>query len=63
MSSITWYGHAAFRLEHTDVSILIDPFFTDPAMEEAAVKDGVDLVLVTHDHGDHVGSAVKICKS
>ena len=47
MSSITWYGHAAFRLEHPDVSILIDPFFTAPAMEEAAVKDGVDLMGYT----------------
>ena len=47
MSSITWYGHAAFRLEHPDVSILIDPFFTAPAMEETAVKDGAKIVKLT----------------
>lgn len=61
MSTITWLGHSAFRLEAENVSILVDPFFTDPAMQELAVKSGVDLVLVTHDHGDHVGSTVEIC--
>lgn len=62
MSTITWYGHSAFKMETAAVSILVDPFFTDPAMKELAVRSGVDLVLVTHDHGDHVGSCVEICK-
>ncbi|MDO5536823.1 MAG: metal-dependent hydrolase [Desulfovibrionaceae bacterium] len=63
MSTITWLGHSAFKLETAAVSILVDPFFTDPAMRALAEKGGVDLVLVTHDHGDHVGSAVEICKA
>ncbi len=62
MSTITWFGHSAFKLETAAVSILVDPFFTSPAMQEMAVRTGVDMVLVTHDHGDHVGSAVEICK-
>ncbi len=64
MSTISWLGHSAFKLEDekTSVRVLVDPFFTNPAMQEFAVKDGVDLVLITHDHGDHVGSAVEICQ-
>ncbi len=64
MSTVTWLGHAAFKLESEQgpVRVLVDPFFTDPAMQELAAGDGVDLVLVTHDHGDHVGSCVEICR-
>ncbi len=64
MSIVTWLGHAAFKLESEQghVRVLVDPFFTDPAMQELAVRNGVDLVLVTHDHGDHVGSCVEICR-
>ncbi|MDO4970345.1 MAG: metal-dependent hydrolase [Comamonadaceae bacterium] len=62
MSSITWFGHSAFRLRCGDASVLIDPFFTAPEQAKAAQEGGVDLVLVTHDHGDHVGDAVAICR-
>ena len=62
MSSITWYGHAAFALECAGMRILIDPFFTNPDMAAAAEQGGVDLILVTHDHGDHTGDVAGIAK-
>ena len=63
MSDITWYGHSAFKLSSPGLDILIDPFFT-PASGLGDTGPGpVDVVLVTHDHGDHVGDAVSICRN
>ena len=62
MSTITWLGHAAFKLESPEVSIVIDPFFTDDRLAAQAEEGRVDLVLVTHDHADHTGSAADICQ-
>lgn len=47
---ITKHGHACVRLEHDGRVLVIDPgVFTD-----AAVLQGADAVLVTHEHADHV---------
>ena len=62
MSNITWYGHAAFGLECSGVRILIDPFVADPQMAAVAEKGGVDLILITHDHGDHTGDVAGIAQ-
>jgi L-ascorbate metabolism protein UlaG (beta-lactamase superfamily) len=46
---ITKFGHACVRLEHDGTTIVLDPgVFTD---REAV--DGVDAVLITHEHPDH----------
>ena len=63
--SVTWYGHSNFKVSCGGVTVFIDPFFTHnpscPVTWNEAGKP--DLVLVTHDHGDHTGDAVAICKS
>lgn len=62
---ITWFGHAAFRLDFADKVVLIDPFFTgNPAFDGDRAKAiaGATHVLITHGHGDHVGDAVEIAK-
>ncbi|MDR2825879.1 MAG: metal-dependent hydrolase [Deltaproteobacteria bacterium] len=62
--NITWHGHANFQLESQGLRILIDPFFTGNPKADIAWEalTGVDLVLVTHSHGDHLGDAIAICK-
>ncbi len=60
---IIWLGHAAVKIKASK-TIYIDPFLTgNPA---AAIKPEdiheADLVIVTHDHGDHLGDAFPICK-
>jgi L-ascorbate metabolism protein UlaG (beta-lactamase superfamily) len=46
---ITKFGHACVRVEHDGATVVIDPgMFTD-----AEAVDGVDAVLVTHQHLDH----------
>ncbi|GAB6038771.1 metal-dependent hydrolase [Fundidesulfovibrio butyratiphilus] len=62
---LTWNGHSNFTLRADGLTLLIDPFFDgNPSAGLSAAKVGkVDYVLVTHDHGDHVGQAVEICKT
>ena len=46
---ITKFGHACVRIEHAGTTVVLDPgVFTDPAAVE-----GVDAVLITHEHPDH----------
>ena len=60
MTTITWLGHAAFKISYENINILIDPFF--PAGINEKIIENIDLILVTHDHADHVGDSIKICK-
>ena len=64
MAKITWFGHASFKIEIGGRIILIDPWFDgNPASPiKASEIDRADIVYVTHDHGDHLGDALNICK-
>ena len=60
---ITWYGHAAIRLEINGHKLIVDPYFTgNPAVTTSADKVSADYILVTHGHFDHVGDAVEMAK-
>ncbi|WP_162907987.1 MBL fold metallo-hydrolase [Allorhizocola rhizosphaerae] len=48
---VTKYSHACVRIEHDGAVLVIDPGVWSEA-EEAL--DGVDAVLLTHEHADHV---------
>jgi L-ascorbate metabolism protein UlaG (beta-lactamase superfamily) len=53
---VKWYGHAAFKLTTAKgVRIILDPY--EPgfggALTYGAITDEADLVLTSHDHGDH----------
>lgn len=60
---ITWLGHSAVKIVGSK-TVFIDPFLTgNPAA--ACAPDAIeeaDVVVVTHDHGDHLGDAFPICK-
>lgn len=64
MGKITWLGHAAFEIQLANKTILIDPWLN--GNPKAAVKASdikrADLVCVTHDHEDHFGDVIDICK-
>ena len=60
--SIRWLGHAFFEYTTADgKTVLFDPWTADdgnPACPvETAAVDRADLILVSHDHFDHIGSA------
>lgn len=62
MAKITWFGHAAFKVETSQASVLIDPFFAPGIGLKPEDAGKPDLILISHDHGDHVGSAVEIAR-
>ncbi len=61
--SVQWFGHSNFMIGANDFHVLIDPFFNGNPACKASWRDIAppNLVLVTHDHGDHVGDAIEIC--
>ncbi len=62
---IRFLGHSAFSLKlDSGRGILIDPFLTGNPMAETGPDDysDHDLVLLTHDHDDHLGDSFDICR-
>jgi L-ascorbate metabolism protein UlaG (beta-lactamase superfamily) len=52
IAMIFWLGQACFVIQAGDVTILTDPFNAQIGYDVSRVK-GVDLVTVSHEHGDH----------
>ena len=64
-TTLTWLGHAAFRLDtEAGTRVYVDPFLTgNPSCPDAEREpDRCDLVVLTHGHDDHVGDALTIAK-
>jgi len=60
---LTWLGHASFRLDSPGGKrIYVDPWLTgNPKCPEAEREpERVDLIALTHGHGDHVGDTVAL---
>ena len=45
---ITWYGHAAFRLEACGTRIIIDPYRSPDSGGYRPIDDTADVVVVSH---------------
>lgn len=61
---ITWLGHSGFLIEGSE-TVVIDPFLTGnpkAALKPEDIKK-CDIMLLTHDHGDHMADAASICKT
>jgi L-ascorbate metabolism protein UlaG (beta-lactamase superfamily) len=53
---VTFYGHAAFKVAGPEAVVVIDPWLSNPVLQTSVSQVGpVDVILVTHGHGDHVG--------
>ncbi len=61
---ITWLGHATLQVTAANGKIiLIDPWVDGPTFPPAMKSfSQVDLILVTHAHGDHSGSVVSLAR-
>ena len=64
-ASLTWLGHAALRIDSAGGKrIYIDPFLTgNPKCPEGELQpERVDVIALTHGHGDHVGDTIELAK-
>ncbi|MDX6481911.1 MAG: hypothetical protein QOG85_2421 [Gaiellaceae bacterium] len=61
---LTWLGHSAFRLDAAGKRIYIDPFLNgNPKCPESEMTpEKVDVIAITHGHGDHYGDTVELSK-
>lgn len=61
---LTWLGHSAFRLDAAGLRIYVDPFLNgNPKCPEAELTpERVDVIALTHGHGDHVGDTVELAR-
>jgi len=64
VGKIRWLGHSGFEIELANKILLIDPWLTGNPLAAVTASDikKADVVCVTHDHGDHLGDAIEICK-
>jgi L-ascorbate metabolism protein UlaG (beta-lactamase superfamily) len=63
--AITWLGHSTFILTTPGGKRLIfDPWLTgNPSVPDALKKPGkVDLILVSHGHGDHIDDLINVAR-
>jgi L-ascorbate metabolism protein UlaG (beta-lactamase superfamily) len=64
-TTLTWLGHATFRFDTPrGKRVYIDPFLNgNPKCPESEVEpDRVDVIAITHAHGDHLGDTVDLAK-
>jgi L-ascorbate metabolism protein UlaG (beta-lactamase superfamily) len=64
-TTLTWLGHSSFRIETPGGKrVYIDPFLHGnpkcPGDEQE--PDRVDVIALTHGHGDHVGDTVALAR-
>ncbi len=60
---VEWFGQSAFSLTDGERKVFIDPFDDVSGLVKRGIRidyppivaEGVDLLLVTHEHGDHNG--------
>ena len=61
-TKVRWLGHAFFEIttQH-DRTILIDPYIEEnPATPEGVIPDEANMILITHDHFDHLESVASL---
>jgi L-ascorbate metabolism protein UlaG (beta-lactamase superfamily) len=65
-TKISFLGHAGFQITtEKEKIIIIDPWLTDNPLAPCQAEDitKADIVLVTHDHFDHIADAAQIVKA
>src|SRR5262245_54840129 len=63
--ALTWLGHGTFKLVTRGAkTVLLDPWVEgNPACpKDQKAFDKLDVMTITHGHGDHMGDAVTLAK-
>jgi L-ascorbate metabolism protein UlaG (beta-lactamase superfamily) len=64
-TTLTWLGHSTFRLDTAGGKrVYIDPFLNGnpKCPENELTPERVDIIAITHAHGDHLGDTVDLAK-
>ena len=64
-TQLTWLGHSAFRFDTPGGKrIYVDPFLNgNPKCPENEVEpERVDVIAITHGHGDHLGDTIALAE-
>jgi len=64
MGRVKWLGHATFEVELGGKRLLIDPWIRGNPKAPCSLEElpAPDIILVTHDHSDHMGDCIEIAK-
>jgi len=61
---IKYFGHSCFLIDNENVKVLTDPFISkNPKANADLSKINPDIIIVSHDHGDHLGDAIEIARA
>jgi L-ascorbate metabolism protein UlaG (beta-lactamase superfamily) len=61
--SLTWLGHAGFRIDGAGKRVYVDPWLDNPKFpEDEREIERIDVLALTHGHSDHSGSVVDLAK-
>ena len=65
MVLVRWLGHSAFLIEGSSGNVLVDPYITENPACPVKVEEiqDIDVILVTHGHGDHLGDTIEIAQN
>jgi L-ascorbate metabolism protein UlaG (beta-lactamase superfamily) len=64
-ATLTWLGHSTFRIDSPGGKrIYVDPFLNGnpKCPENEQSPERVDIIAITHAHGDHLGDTVDLAK-
>lgn len=50
---ITWIGHACFKIESNEFTLVLDPYEDGYVPGLKPLRECADMVLCSHEHGDH----------
>jgi len=51
---VKWLGHACFLITSKDgLRVIVDPYAVGGGINYSPIKEAADVVMVSHDHGDH----------
>jgi L-ascorbate metabolism protein UlaG (beta-lactamase superfamily) len=61
---LTWLGHASFRFDTPGGKrVYVDPWLGNPKCPDTEKEpERIDLIALTHGHGDHVGETLELAK-
>ena len=64
LESITYIGHSGALIKAGDKIVAIDPWITGNPLcpKELQNPEKIDILILTHGHGDHAGDAVRLAK-